>query len=342
MALRALRPKSDTPTTQAQPANDEVAALKAKLAALEAQAQAKPAEPQAEPQAVAQPSGASPLAVLFGQAGLPVAAAGGVQALVQSRDTGGSPLVYPVIEVTPGNTGGIFSPSQRNPEDLAAILPSGRQPLHAVFLGYRYEVVAWKRGFSDSQGEEDNTPAWGCVVPCTETEKVKQLVAFAEAYQYTPTSARDVFDYPDGPGHIRPVFQLLTYLAPVGKWSGGLVVVQSPWHTTSVTRSAESLLRHADPNTGVIPPFACSVAVHTTTETNKAGTYQWKIHSLAVQALPFPGQAAEQVYVAFKEWFQSLTQEDKEEFQNWVKGEDRPITTEAAEALAKGAKLRRR
>lgn len=338
MALRAIRKPTETQ-------NSEIEALRAKLAAMESAQKAAAPAPEQEPAApapaasapIATQSKLSPLAALLADNRLPVASVTALKAIVEKGSA--PPALFPLIEVGAGPSGGLFVPSSRNAPELAELLPSGRTPLYGVFLAYRYEVLAWAQEFD---GSSTAGPAWSGAFPASNVELVNKLIKASEAYQFTPKAARSAFDWPEGPGHIRPALQLLMYLAPIGNWGGGCAIVQTPWSAPSVTRSAENLLRYADPNNGTLPPFACSVQIETMTETNKAGTYSWKQHHLRIDALAFPGKPAEEVYVGFKNWYQALTEDEKSDFVKWVNGEDRKLPENVTEYLEKAISLKAR
>jgi hypothetical protein len=362
MALKTLKPAATTAAAPSTPAVDEVAKLQAQIAALQAQAAAAPAA-EAEPVAAATPTAtavapassggavamagaANPLLALFAQTGLSVSSGGAAgRALTKS---GGKALVLPTIDISSGNTGGSFAACDRNPPEILRVLPQGRVPLFGLFLAYRYEVAIWPCDFDNKQ--DDTRPMADGVITSADEDGAQLLSTFGEAYQFTAKVERcNKFDPPSGPGHPRPSFQALAYLPPqvaqfAGQqvWGGGLVVIRTPYHPMSVSRSADSIIRHNDAATNSIAPFACQFEVRTAQETNKAGTQSWKIHHLDFQALAFPGAQAESVLVHFRDWFQKLDATTKQVYNDWCEGRDSPMTTVLHDLLTRGAALRTR
>lgn len=377
MALKTLKPAATAPaapSTTSPSIADQIAALQAEQARLAAETAAvaaipPPAEPaaiqatvsneplpaatqavavQAEPQsqAVAHPGAANPLLALFAQTGLTVSSAG--SASKSLTKAGGKALILPTIDISSGNNGGSFAACDRNPPEILRVLPQGRVPLFGLFLAYRYEVAIWPCDFDNKQ--DDTRPVADGVVVSGDEKNAGLLSTFGEAYQFTAKVDRcNRFDPPSGPGHPRPSFQALCYLPPMvaqipGQqvWGGGLVVIRTPYHPMSVSRSADSIIRHADSASNSIAPFACQFEVRTAQESNKAGTQVWKIHHLDFQALPFPGAQAESVLIHFRNWFQALDAATKQVYNDWVEGRDSPMTQALSDLLGRGAALRQR
>jgi hypothetical protein len=368
MALKTLKPAAtpaQAPDTS-NPQADGVAALQAQVAALQAQAAALQAKappgpepltatvepepqaqavavpaPQAQAQAVAAPGAVNPLMALFATAGLTVSGAGSAARALSKP--GGKALVLPTIDISSGNTGGSFSACDRNDPAVLRALPQGRVPLFGLFLAYRYEVAIWPCDFDNKQ--DDTRPAADGVITSSDEDNAELLSTFGEAYQFTAKVERcNKFDPPTGPGHPRPSFQALVYLPPnpASGWQGGLVVIRTPYHAMSVSRSADSIIRHNDAASNSIAPFACQFEVRTNQETNKAGTQTWKIHHLDFQAMPFPGAQAEQVLIHFRDWFVKLDVVQKQVYNDWCAGKDSPMTAVLHDLLVRGAALRTR
>jgi len=368
MALRALKPAATpapAPTTPAAGPSiaDQIAALQAEQAKLAAQAAAPAVEATVEPEqpvqaaqavaaaptggAVAVAGSANPLLALFAQTGLSVASGGSASRALSKSGGGGAALQFPTIDISSGNTGGSFAANDRNPPEILRVLPQGRLPLFGLFLAYRYEVAVWPVDFDHKT--DDTRPIVDGIIPSGDEDNADLLTKFGEAYQYTGKVDRPAaFDAPAGPGHPRPSFQALVYLPPMvaqmqgqAVWGGGLVVIRTPYGQPSVSRSADSIIRHVDPASNSIPPFACQFEVRTAQESNKAGTFTWKVHHLDFQALPFPGQQAESVLVAFRDWFLKLDDPSKQAYNAWVAGKDSPVTQKLIDTMTKGAALRR-
>lgn len=139
--------------------------------------------------------------------------------------------LFPTLVIKGGNAGGTMSPSNGTPKDIANMLPQGKQPVHGIFMAYRVEAIAWPTGFDD-KGEKDK-PTINVAIPCNDVDNVTALLKASDNFQFcsdkTKWSAAS-----GGPGHVRPVFQMLVYLPQFDD----VVVLQAPgllksWQTMS-------------------------------------------------------------------------------------------------------------
>jgi hypothetical protein len=331
MAFKRLAPAAVPPSAPV----GSTAALSARLTAEAAAiAAAPPAPAPAAPVATAEVMPAPSRAVSTGAFGLPPSKPVGLTAMVSVAKAGGSPQPFPVVQLIGGGTGGGFAISPFVHAELHASLPQGKVNIPFMYLGGRYELQAWPKGFDDRAGEKER-PSWTCAIPITDAAGVAVMTEACKKYNYTKKDQKDRFDFDaSGVGHIRPVFQVIGFLQQFG----GLVVISAPAHFNSAERSSESLGAHIDP-TGALNPFPCTIRPVTATETNKAGTQTWKIHHLDFHGEPNPVGAS--VVKDFQAWYEEAKTDPEliAAFTEWINCLDNPLDANGLTALAKGKHL---
>jgi hypothetical protein len=252
-----------------------------------------------------------------------------------AKGGGGAPQPFPVIQLMGGGTGGAFAIAAFVPAELHASLPQGRVNIPAMYLGSRYELQAWPKGYDDREGEKER-PSWTCAIPITDGANVALMTEACKKYNYMKKDDKAKFDFDaSGVGHIRPVFQALVFLQQFG----GLCIVQAPAHFNSAEQSSESLSAHIDAGTGALNPFPCTIRPVTTAQSNKAGTQTWKVHHLDFHGEPNPTGAA--VVKDFQTWYAEakLDTELIAAFTEWTTCVDDLIDADGIAALTKGKHL---
>lgn len=243
----------------------------------------------------------------------------GAALLAVSELQGARSFVFPVFEVTPGNTGGAFRPMRGTPEAIADELPQGSKPVPCIFLGYRTHLFAWPVGKSDD-GEKVK-PVWAVNVPCTAAQDAVLIAKAMEKYTYKNKAAKAAYDFEvSGVGHLRCQFQALVFVASMN----AICVVQSVGAYKSWLGSCASARGLLDPNGGFIKsPVAASVAT-----TEEKGAEAWKLHTL--QFSPALGEKVDRTaimkqFAAFGSAIQAEPQK-LQEVMDWLACADHPIT----------------
>lgn len=249
----------------------------------------------------------------------------------------GSP--FPEIAVTPGEKGGMWSPADSIPAEIQQILAkaglAGRQPVNAIYLGYRVDVIGWAHGYSQ-QLAEGSKPVFGFAVPKDPVQQ-QAVQEACEAYMFTPNADKAKFDLATGgPGHLRPSFRVLVYLAGVG-----IVVLSAPNHHYGWTESAAALARCIDPNTGKLGRFPAVIAVKSVEMTYKSG-YKNKNH--AFEFGKWMDSAAAAAWEECRAYLEDTTATDPvsaQTIRDWVTGTGAEMTDAHRAAVEKARSFRR-
>lgn len=256
-----------------------------------------------------------------------------------SEGGGGSPMLFPTIQVTGGESGGQWKLVGDVPKEVARMfMPvTGADTLDGVLVGYRVELIAWPQG-KRGDDEETTRPAWTAVLPGTAPANLRDLfMAAAEAFNFTPGADKHKFDFAaSGVGHIRPSFQALVFVPG----PGGCVVVQPPALYPSWMETVETLVRCVDPKSGRLGRFPVRVGIKSRPIKYNNGNSN-KVHRLVFdKAMDSQGQ---EWHESFNAWRAHALDQDPdivEDINTWLSGADAPITDEIIERLNKAKALK--
>lgn len=258
-------------------------------------------------------------------------------AAASEQQTAGVGQMFPILQVTGGESGGQWKLVGDVPKEIARqFMPvTSDDSLDGVFVGFRVEMVAWPR---NKRPEDEGTrPAWSAVMPATAPANVRDsFLAAAEAFNFTPGADKAKFDVAaGGPGHLRPSFQALVYLPSVQ----GLIVVQPPALLSSWLESAESLVKLVDPKTGKLGRFPVRVKV--SSRVIKYASNVNKIHRLVFdKAMDSEGA---QWLEGFREWREHVLAKDEETAKtvnSWLTGADAPLLPDHVARLTQAAAMK--
>lgn len=263
--------------------------------------------------------------------------AGALSTFLQAAEEKQAFDLFPVVNISGGNTGGMFDPASYLSDDMKRILPSGRNPVPAVVLAYRIALIAFpasRASATDKPGEKSARPSWTCVIPSHEDAILKVATKLTKNYQFTKKERRVKYDFDtSGVGHVKPTLCLLCYLPQQNL----LVEIRTPNHYNSTERTGLELAQHFNGN-GELEPFPCELAVETNVE-GKDRPDPWSIHHIVFKAVTNDKKA--EMGKAFASW-QSAAQDDEDlvgNYTKWLNAGDRPLTDEIAERIQKGAGL---
>ena len=170
-----------------------------------------------------------------------------------------------------GQGGGMLSPHQDVPVEAARLLPSGKFPFGAVFLGWRMNVLAFPMSKADADAKGLKAGAmFSGSASCGDAAPVLLIQKACEVYQYTKAGEKAKFD---NLGHVRPSLELL-FLSIVNGQPIVYVVITPPNHT-AVTETLVNLSK-ALPG-GKMQAVPMTVTPDTT---EVPGAAKWLCHSL--------------------------------------------------------------
>jgi hypothetical protein len=241
-------------------------------------------------------------------------------------------LMFPVLQLAGGNSGGSFAPIKAVPEEVANQMPQGKKPFEGFIVAYRSEMVSWPVGFDDK--EDDSRPVWSVAVPSDDAVGADLLRNAGKRYQFTKNVDKSKFDHAQsGVGHARPQLQLLVWLPDVED----LIVVQTPSHFESWRKTAEQLNRNADPKTGEVLKFPALLRPVSTVKNINGFTVTE--HAIDITAmLNEAGAALAQKFAAWREKAK-LDPELVNKVGEWASCGDHPRTPELDAILKKCASL---
>lgn len=140
---------------------------------------------------------------------------------------------FPVIKLLQGNSGGMFTPGDNVPGDLMGLLPVGKKPFTAMFLGYRLVFVAWPEVMSNDAGEgERQKPLYKGHANSADVEAIDALMTAAETIQFTKRDAKPKFN---GIGHFKVGVEFLM------RMNGVTFALPTPVHYSSAQKTLISL-----------------------------------------------------------------------------------------------------
>lgn len=252
----------------------------------------------------------------------------------------GPPMKFPVVNLTSGNGAGAgaFSPADWVDKEFGAgtsqLLPAGKRPLTAVFLGYRIELIAWSVRFDDPSRKKDDRPSWACAVPANDAATIQLATEACKNYQFTKKADKGAFDYAHSKaGHVRPAVQVLVFVPNVG-----IVVLTPPMHYTSVERTLKSLGKQADQQSGALKPFPAMIEPKS--QEDKTPTQTWQQHHLEFSLNV--GADAKEAWDQFNEWRAKVLPTDIEvqkDIREFLNATDRPVTPDIKQSLTVAAAL---
>lgn len=175
---------------------------------------------------------------------------------------------FPFVSQTKGNAGGGLCADPKTPEDVLELLPQGKGPFTAVFLGHRLVGAGWPEGLNDAKKEvtEKVKPVFKVSAASNDATLCALVRKAGEVYQFTKGPLKGKFD---GIGHFRPGVELLFFR------KGVVFVVAVPQHYSSMEKTLASLAA-AFPN-GRYGAFPCRV---TPLSEAQPGSTAWTAHSL--------------------------------------------------------------
>lgn len=310
-----------------------IEAAKAALDALNAQA------PMTAEVMVPTPMVGGDLSTLFAD-GMGVSASALTAFLGVADEPAGPPLKFPVVNLTSGNGAGsgAFAPADWVDKEFGAgtsnLLPAGKRPLTAVFLGYRIELIAWAVAFDDPSRKKDDRPAWSCAIPANDASTVQLATEASKNYQYIKKADKSRFDFAHSKaGHVRPSVQIMVFVPNVG-----IVVLTPPMHYTSCERTLKSLSKQANQQTGALQPFPA--LIEPKSQEDKTPKQTWLQHHLDFGLSV--GPEAKEAWDQFNEWRMKVLPTDpdvQKDIREFLNGTDHPVTPEIRQALTVAAAL---
>ncbi len=256
-------------------------------------------------------------------------------AFAEIADQGGGGIsLYPTLNVSGGDQGGLFVAPKWQAEEVNLKLPEGRKPLQMVYLGYRIEVAIWPEAY-DQNNPKRAAPINTAIIPCNDTDAIRLMTKATQGYQFTKKELKSKFDAVtddkgniSGSGHPRPSLEIICY-APCIK---GLLVVRSAPGFGPVQKSISNLARLVDPVTKTIPMFPGEIRVLTDEEKSKSGQV-WKTHYFDFAS--DLKESGKKLATEFDSFAGSFTTDKgaMETFNEWMTGADKKITDEIRDRL---------
>lgn len=244
-----------------------------------------------------------------------------------------APVVFPVLMVSGGNAGGMFTPAGFVDEAVANQLPQGKKPVDCVFMGYRTELSAWPSGFLDRK--DGDKPVWTLAVSCADAPGAVLVGEAAKSYQFTKGTNKGGWDYAQsGLGHLRPTLQLLVYLPSVDD----VIVVQTPAHFTSWKSTMDNLKKLMDPKTNALSQAPVQLRIISTPKIINGNSVTEHVIDFAVMA----NDTGKEWYSAYAKYILTAANdaEVREKIENWVNCADRPITDDLRGLLKKAGSFK--
>jgi hypothetical protein len=195
-------------------------------------------------------------------AGAPTA----MQAILAAAASKGEPNIFPTVEVTGGDQGGMFDLDAMNDEGSDADLVTGRKAITGIYLGCRLLTLCWPKAFVT--GGPKQTPKWRAQLDERDAVNADLLARAAKNMQFTAKDNRHMFDVT---GHIAVAAEFLFYdgRSPIS-------VIRTTWSFDAVSNSMLSLaaaIAKAQSETGFagdrMIPVSVSVATEPRTNKNK-------------------------------------------------------------------------
>lgn len=223
-----------------------------------------------------------------------------------------------------------MSPSESTPEDIANLLPQGKQPVKGVYLAHRMCAIAWPTNFDEKQ--EGDRPSISGAVPPSDTELTAQVLKGCENFQFAPRDKKetDWIVANGGPGHLRVQLQILVYMPEFDD----CIVIQTAPLLKTVQKMAASLLDNQNSD-GTMSPFPAVFQPTSDTWFEDNMYHYFKI----TPTLNDEGQEAMKSYAA---WAKTTQDEDPEMVAKviaWFKGADFELQPDHLERIKKAASM---
>ena len=217
---------------------------------------------------------------------------------------------------------GSGAPVFRN-QDLKDKGLDGRDTITGVYIGHRFNVIAYPAGYNTNLGKNQEDPVYGGAAPGN-GPLAKLAKDAASAYQFTKAAERSKFDHStENPaGHVRVSMEFLVYVPAIGE----AVVLRTYNHYNGIFargRALDRLLRHSQG--GVIPPVPMNF-VGRTAEGYGGKDVQWVDTEVVADR-----ETAE----SFAEWVELAKEDEKtlQDINTWLTALDNPLSDSALEAL---------
>ena len=267
-----------------------------------------------------------------------VTVADALNAALTAGDSNSAASVFPVVTVTAGAQGGQFAPADFLPQELQDILPSGKKPITAVFMGYRLAVSAWAVGYNDAAAAKPASPpkpVYAASVSPNDADGLALAMKAAKNCQFTKSADKGKFDYASSKaGHVKVQVELLAYLPE----TNGVVILAAPTGYGSTEATLQSLLKLVDPATKGLGQFPGTFRAVSEEKKSKSG-FSWTQHSIDVStAVTTAGQ---QVFQQYTTWRQAALQDPGlvASVREWLAAQDRRMTADIKAALVAAASL---
>lgn len=211
-----------------------------------------------------------PFAVITGQAGDADAV---LNALVQRAEEKPSYMgPFDTVLLAPGQSGGMLTPHDGVSPEMARLLPAGKRPFGAVFLGWRLNVLAFPLSKEDADAKGVKADAlFSGSAGCGDATTVPLIQRACEAYQFTPKVQKSKFD---NLGHVRPALELL-FFAVLPDGGPMVFTVVTPPNHTAVTKTLVNLSKALPGGRLQAVPFTVTPVTE-----DQPGATKWPCHSL--------------------------------------------------------------
>ena len=250
---------------------------------------------------------------------------------------------FPHITLKGGNAGGQVVPTkstEANFRDLANQLPQGKQPVFGVLMAVRAEAIAWPSGQDDDApaatpgaAAEKARPVINCALSLADTDGITALVAGSENFQFASREIKAAkwATAAGGPGHLRPVFQMLVWLPSVGE----CIVVQLAPLLKTFQEMAKQLQKVMDSTTGELRPVPVKLSP-TTAPWYDTNVFHYFALDVAADA---KGKEAYTAYTAWLADVQANRPDMVAGITDWYNGDDKPASDADVEKLTRAANM---
>lgn len=273
------------------------------------------------------------------------AMANALLAFVEVAETKKVPSLFPTLVCSGGEQGGLWVSPDWQHEDVAAILPQGKKPLKAFYLGYRMDVTIWPKEY-DKTNPGKIKPCNAGVISCDNVQLSKLATQAVKNYQFTKKVQKAKFDLDargNGAGRPSVAVEVIVYLVDtdakgnVVPDSGKIAVLRTISGYGPSARTMGSLAAMIDPETQEIANVPMTVKIDTIDESSNSE--KWPCHFFVFSTdATSTGKAVFDAFEAYK----AAAMEDAEfmaKFSDWLTGADRPMTEDTANRLKLAASL---
>ena len=240
---------------------------------------------------------------------------------------------FPTIQLKGGNAGGNVIPSKStstNWPDIANQLPQGKQAFKGILMGARSYAIAWPVTFDDRK--DGDRPSLSGAIPLTDGDMTGLLIQGSDNYQFAPRDVKaQKWSVPNGgPGHLRPVFQLLVWSPTLGE----PVVIESCGLLATYRKMAGQVAQFIDADSGELRPVPCSFAPVT------EPWYDDNVYHYFQGTWWVQDAAAEAAWNAFHAWAEDVQANRPDVVQavmDWSMGTDTPLSATDTDRLRQAA-----